>query len=95
MHTVESLGYDREKMFPLFHAAIESGKPLLTSAGAHEAAQDRVAMRRFIRANAPCYIHGALKRELREMGAHELNKLCESIISERGALPSERTGVYK
>lgn len=49
MHTVETLGYDREKMFPFYHQAIERGEPLLVSAGQHEAAQDRVCMRRHIR----------------------------------------------
>ena len=53
IHTVETLGYDREEMFPRYHKAVQDGRALLMPAGEHEAAQDRVAMRRFIRSRFP------------------------------------------
>ena len=52
-HTVETLGIDREAMFPRYHDDIENGRRLIMPAGCIEAAQDRVAMRRLLRPHLP------------------------------------------
>lgn len=73
-HTVETLGLDRETLFPRWAKAVMRGEPLCCHAGAIEAAQDRVAMRRYIRRRVP-----ALSRALRDMGESELSELVDNL----------------
>lgn len=47
-HSVESLGYDREKEFPNWAKTVNEGRPLITSGAIIEATQDKVMMRRHL-----------------------------------------------
>ena len=69
-HTVETLGLDREAMFPRYHADVIAGRPLVASGG--EYAQDRVAMRRLLRRHLP-------DTDLRGMGTEELSCMIDQM----------------
>lgn len=69
-HTVETLGLDRETMFPRYHADVMAGRPLVGCGAEH--AQDRVAMRRLLRPHLPGV-------DLRGMGAEELSRLIDQM----------------
>lgn len=77
-HTVETLGFDREVMFPKYHADVLAGR-LLVGNGA-EYAQDRVAMKRYILSAFP------LLTNLRGMDTKTLSEICDSIIQLRGGV---------
>lgn len=79
MHTVESLGMDREDEFPNWAKTIHRGGLLCASGGVIEAAQDRVAMRRYIRRHFP-----SLGVSLRDMKGAELSQMVDEIRDIRG-----------
>lgn len=71
-HTVETLGLDREAMFPNYHADVMAGRALIMPGSVIEAAQDRVAMRRLLRPVLPSV-------DLRRMGNEELSFLIDQL----------------
>ena len=52
-YTVETLGMDRESLFPKYHDDIENGRALVMPSACIEAAQDRVTMRRLLKRHMP------------------------------------------
>lgn len=75
-HTVETLGYDREALFPKYHADIATGRALLIPADDIEAAQDRVVMRRHLRKKHSDVLGEAT---LSLMGGRDLSALITAI----------------
>ena len=73
-HTVESLGYDRESMFPQWYSDVMTGRALCCDGARIEEAQDRVAMRRRIRRAFP-----QLARMVNKLTTDELGELIDQL----------------
>ena len=73
-HTVESIGYDRESLFPKWYSDVTAGRALCCHGARIEAAQDRVAMRRYIRSRVP-----SLARILRDLDSDELAEMVDQL----------------
>lgn len=78
-YTVESLGFNRFKMFPKFTDDCAKGRMLVCKVCQIKAAQDRVAMRRYIRKNYPL-----LSSAIRGMDERNLSNLIDEIRLIRG-----------
>lgn len=73
--------FDPETEFPRFFKDLEQGRQLICSHHLIEAAQERVAMRRYIRKHYP-----SLGVTARDMGTDELRQLVDDIAAIHGGI---------